>query len=381
MKRRTYGTGTLRKLPSGKWLLEYKPKWASKRQSKTVDASTEKAAQRLLSDWITELDGRDGPQIEVSIHDLIDLHTRDMRVRGRDPANIDHVQKRAEKHLGSHFNKVDFARPLKQGMVTEYAESRLMSGAARATINRELSALRRGLQVAVNEGLINVPLPRLEKLQENNTRTGFVEDEAYCAILKHLPEHQQAVWCYAYRLGIRKGQLLKLRSEWVLPYWGEPEPYIKVPGFDADGRRITKNGKPHTIPLYHPDLRAFTEMVLARRDAKCPYLFQYRGKRLKNIRTGFEQACKAAGYPKMIFHDTRRSAVKRMEDAGIPRREAMQITGHATESVYKRYDIGSEKGAIEAGRKLREFEQRKPTHQSANKFANEDSKAESGSVN
>jgi hypothetical protein len=39
---------------------------------------------------------------------------------------------------------------------------------------------------------------------------------------------------------------------------------------------------------------------------------------------------------------------------GIPRAEAMQITGHKTEAVYKRYDIASERGAIESGRRVRE---------------------------
>jgi len=46
----------------------------------------------------------------------------------------------------------------------------------------------------------------------------------------------------------------------------------------------------------------------------------------------------------------------------------MQITGHRTEQVYKRYDIGAEAGATEAGRKLREYELSES--QSANKFAN-----------
>jgi len=43
-----------------------------------------------------------------------------------------------------------------------------------------------------------------------------------------------------------------------------------------------------------------------------------------------------------------------MEQAGIPRAEAMQITGQKTESIYKRYDIGSERGATETGKRLRE---------------------------
>ena len=80
------------------------------------------------------------------------------------------------------------------------------------------------------------------------------------------------------------------------------------------------------------------EMALATRNPGCPYLFQFKGGPLKNPRTGWEKARAAAKVPKLLFHDTRRTAVRLMEQAGIPRAEAMQITGHKTESIYKRYD-------------------------------------------
>jgi integrase len=379
MKKRTYGTGTLRQLASGKWCFEYKPRWETKRLSKTVEAPTEKAAEKQLADWVEELDRQGAPSVEVSIDDLIELHLSDMRLQGRDPIYIEQVRKRTRKHLSKYFSAVDFAQPLKKAAIKKYANARVEAGAKRATVNRELAALKRAMHLGIDEELIRVPLPKFEKLPENNVRTGEVSEGAYRAIMVHLPEHQQMLWAFAYGLGVRKGELLKLRLEWLLPYWREPEPYIKIPGFDADGRRITKSGQPHIIPLYHPELRAFVAMALSKRDPRCPYLFQYRGRQLKNIRTGFEKACRAAGYPELIFHDTRRTAVGRMEAAGIPREEAMQITGHRTESVYKRYHIGKEKGAIETGRRLREYEeqQAKVRRQAefANEFANEPDEA------
>jgi hypothetical protein len=44
----------------------------------------------------------------------------------------------------------------------------------------------------------------------------------------------------------------------------------------------------------------------------------------------------------MLLHDLRRSAVRNMERAGLSRSVAMQLTGHKTEAVYRRYAMTSE---------------------------------------
>ena len=54
------------------------------------------------------------------------------------------------------------------------------------------------------------------------------------------------------------------------------------------------------------------------------------------------RASKQAGLVGMIPHDFRRSAVRRLERAGVSRSVAMQLTGHKTESVYRRYAIVAE---------------------------------------
>jgi integrase len=64
--------------------------------------------------------------------------------------------------------------------------------------------------------------------------------------------------------------------------------------------------------------------------------------------------CRKAGrrgvfrYDGLLFHDLRRSAVRNLERSGVPRSVAMQITGHRTEAVYRRYAIVSESDMSEA---------------------------------
>jgi len=58
------------------------------------------------------------------------------------------------------------------------------------------------------------------------------------------------------------------------------------------------------------------------------------------------------GSPGRIPHDFRRTAVRNVERGGVARSVAMKITGHKTESVYRRYAIVSDADLREATEKL-----------------------------
>ncbi|MDA2932874.1 tyrosine-type recombinase/integrase [Acidobacteria bacterium AH-259-D05] len=56
--------------------------------------------------------------------------------------------------------------------------------------------------------------------------------------------------------------------------------------------------------------------------------------------------------PGRIPHDFRRTAVRNLIRAGVPERVAMQLTGHRSRAVFRRYHIIVESDLVEAAQKL-----------------------------
>jgi integrase len=81
-------------------------------------------------------------------------------------------------------------------------------------------------------------------------------------------------------------------------------------------------------------------------------------KRAKPITTfgkAWKNACKDAGHPGRIVHDMRRTAVRNLVRSGVPQSVAMKMTGHKTDSVFRRYDIASTSDLRDAARKLHSY--------------------------
>ncbi len=69
-------------------------------------------------------------------------------------------------------------------------------------------------------------------------------------------------------------------------------------------------------------------------------------------RKAWHTACEKAGWPGMLRHDFRRTAVRNMVNKNIPERVAMTVTGHKTRAVFDRYHIVSPGDVKEVARRL-----------------------------
>ena len=63
------------------------------------------------------------------------------------------------------------------------------------------------------------------------------------------------------------------------------------------------------------------------------------------------------GYRGILIHDLRRSAVRTLNNLGVPQSVAMALVGHETDSIYRRYSITSEVDREAAVRKIEEGQQ------------------------
>jgi integrase len=84
-----------------------------------------------------------------------------------------------------------------------------------------------------------------------------------------------------------------------------------------------------------------------------------RGDRIGDFRKVWASACCVAGVPGRLVHDFRRTAVRNLERAGVPRSSGMKLTGHKTLTVYDRYAI-TDQGMLDERAALHAAEAAKP---------------------
>ncbi len=218
--------------------------------------------------------------------------------------------------------------------INVYIEQRLNAGAANATVNRELAALKRMLNLGNKQTPPKVDrVPHIPMLKENNVRKGFFENGDFLALRDALPDYLKGFATFAYHTGWRVSEIEGLT-------WAQVDRDQGIVRLEVG---TTKNDEARTVYLDDELREVFQRQWDLRKQAKklLPYVF-LNGKgddKVKRFDKAWETACKDAKIGKRLFHDFRRTAVRNMVRSGIPEGVAMKISGHKTRSVFERYNI------------------------------------------
>jgi len=256
---------------------------------------------------------------------------------------------RSVNHLNKVFERISVPQ-ITTPRINMFIETRLNEGASNATVNRELSALKRMLNLGAQQTPPIVDrVPHISMLEENNVRKGFFEHGEFLALRDALPLYLKGVATFGYKTGWRISEITGLK-------WSNVDLKKRVVCLEIG---TTKNKEGRTIYLDDELLELFNSQRVIQKVGNIivPHVFPNRAgtSHIKDFRKAWKTACITAGVPGRIFHDLRRTAVRNMVRSGIPERVAMMISGHKTRAVFERYNIVSEDDLMVAARRQEEY--------------------------
>jgi integrase len=283
---------------------------------------------------------------KVSFDELAEDFLRDYRINkkkshARAKISVNQLKKKFEGYR---------APQITTPKIKAYIEQRVKDGAAGGTVNRELSALKRILNLGAKQTPPKIDrVPHIPMLKENNIRKGFFEHGDFLALREKIPQHLKPFISFAYKTGWRHSEITGLT-------WSHVDLDNGIVRLETGE---TKTDDARTIYLDDELKEIFqTQWENRKKDKKLiPYVFPNADgtDKTKRFDKAWKTACKDAGIGKRYFHDFRRTAVRNMVRAGIPEGVAMKVSGHKTRSVFERYNIVSDTDLKLAAQKQESF--------------------------
>lgn len=208
-------------------------------------------------------------------------------------------------------------------------------GVSAATVNRDVAVMKHILYWALDEGWIAAnPLMRYRRLAEPKRPRrvlGVAEEEQ---LLRHaLPHVYQAV-VLALDTGMRRGEILSLRREYL-------DPYRKVL---VVSQSKTAGGTGREIPWS----RRVERMLKPLAGGSGPVVL-FREAAIRNLKKGWRRAVRRSQIPAIRFHDLRHTFNTRLMEAGVSQDIRKALMGHADADIndtYTHVELPAKRAAI-----------------------------------
>lgn len=396
--KRPRGTGSIYR-PKGSSVYWIKFFRNGKPHRESSQSDKVKTAEKLLGQRLAEARTETFVPLKtkkILIEELAEDMVRDYRTNGL--RSIDDLEARWEKHLKPFFGELR-AIGVNSALVAKYVDARQEEGAANATINRELAALKRMFTLGQRAKKVTA-VPYISMLKENNRRTGFLHPKEYNALATataNVGLWLRAIFELGCSFGWRKAELLGLKVSQVDLLAGT----IRLePG-------TTKNGEGREVTMTLPLKVLLTQCCLGKAPGNAVFTREVRRKGrtepfspVLDFRKTWEKVCCAVGvgelvcrdcYPELkeqglnvqtidaehrcsacgkewkrqqlkyvglFVHDLRRTAARNLRNSGTAEEVIMRVGGWKTPSVFKRYAIVDQTDIRSAMRRLEVSQQR-----------------------
>ncbi len=323
-------------------------------------------AKRIRDQFITDIKtGRVAASAvdKVTCGELLTQYVTHLKAQKKPAAYI--IGKCVEANIRPFFGAIKVAK-LQTSDFERYRAKRTQT-VSDATVDHDFTYLKSALLLEYKKTPSRIlRVPHIPKSGEDNVRHGFLEFDGYEQVLEELPVSLKGLFVVGYHVGNRKGALLQLK-------WPQVDFANGVIRFI---RMQNRKPVPIAAPIYG-DMEDWLRCQKAFRDAhfpNCEFVFFWYpvdceiaptskkghggrrgtpGSQIKSFYDSWRSSVKAAGFPGLLFHDLRRSAVRNMvEKIGMSEKRAMEISGHKTRSCFERYHIVSLSDIQESGRKM-----------------------------
>ena len=292
------------------WYIRYRG------QTKSTGTADRTEAEQCLIEVINKLEA---PASHATVSELLEKRLADIRAKGRARAeNTPYYH----KHLHEHFGKL-LPEQITSSRVYAYWKKREhRPGGLRA----ELIELRTTLSHALKKGWIE-SVPEIDIPRKAPPREKWLkQEEAYRLLEAAGPQHLKVFILIAMSTAARKSAILQLT--WDRVNLDRPHIDFQDPDKEITGKRRT------VVPISSATAKMLSDV---KRFAQTPYVVEYNGKPLADIKKSFRQACVNAGLEPVSPHVLKHSVISWLAMAGHSIDQISDMTATTRETVTRVY--------------------------------------------